>query len=131
MNYINLLYNNVYFVRKKECVLLYAKSKLIYVLPKTPTKKPQPPFSDAKNPNKNSCQKPEQKLLKVYQKSAKNLLPYLHPKNFQCSFDFGVFNPVRYCYTESEILFPILGNMVRAFINHIDKNPVIGVDHII
>ena len=80
MNNINLLYNNVYFARNVQCVLLYAKPKLIYLLPKTPTKKPQPPFSDrpAKNPPKIFCERSEQNHR---QKSinAKNFsLPKIH-----------------------------------------------------
>jgi hypothetical protein len=52
MNYINLLYDNVYFVRKGQCVLLYAKSKPMNQCQK-PRQKP------AKNPNKNLSERSE------------------------------------------------------------------------
>ncbi len=116
--------DNVYFCTQSQNWYTYCQ--------KPPPKNPNRHFRiDPPKTPLYHRQKPQQKLLKVYQKSAKNLLPYLHPKNLQCSFYFGVLNTIRDCYTESEILFPILGNMVRAFVNHIDKNPIIGVDHII
>ena len=87
MNYIIYSYNNVYFVHKGQCVLLYAKSKLIYLLPKTPAKKPQPPFSDrpTKNPIKPLPKTPNYYRQKSIVNLKNNILSHLHPKFIICT----------------------------------------------